>query len=425
MDPHETSPFEGYRYVTEDVPPIRGRLKQCPEDFVVEELPLYAPEGSGTHIFFCLEKRGISTREAIRRVAEALACKPSEFGYAGLKDAVAVTRQVVSIEHVSLDSVQALDVADVRILWAEKHRNKLKIGHLRGNRFQIRVRGVPAHLVPRAREVLERLAQVGVPNYFGEQRFGARRQGHMLGRCLILGHHEAFLDQLVGAPGVGGSQALDPVREAHARGDHAEALASLPRRFNDLRGPLKVLAQGGTAESAVVAVPRSLRQLLISSYQSFLFNLVLSRRVDHLGTILEGDVAYLHDRGASFLVEDAPAEQGRADRFEISPTGPIFGYRMLEASGRPGELERAVLAEFGLTLEHFKMIGMGLNQRGTRRPLRFPLGELRVEAMEDGFEVCFVLPKGCYATTALEEVFKRREEDARSDGERDREADSP
>ena len=115
-------------------------------------------------------------------------------------------------------------------------------------------------------------------------------------------------------------------------------------------------------------------------------------------------MAYLHDRGAVFSVEDPEAEQARADQLEISPSGPLFGYKLTVAGGAPGEMERAVLAEERLELESFRLPGMRL--KGARRPLRVPLGEARAW-LDDGLMLSFSLPPGCYATVVLAEVMKR------------------
>src|SRR5262247_2707914 len=119
-------PTASYGYVTPDEPPVRGEIKANPEDFVVEEVPIYSPSGVGTHTIFLLEKRGIATFEAIRRIARALGRRDEDFGYAGLKDARAVTRQLVSIEHEPPARVLALELPDLRIPWAELHGNKLR-----------------------------------------------------------------------------------------------------------------------------------------------------------------------------------------------------------------------------------------------------------------------------------------------------------
>jgi tRNA pseudouridine13 synthase len=135
------------RYLTAEVPGTGGAIKGSPEDFLVEEIPAYQPGGQGEHCYALVEKRGITTLEALRRISKALGVQERDLGYAGMKDAVGVTRQTISIPRVAPETVLALQIPAVSVLSAVLHGNKLRLGHLKGNRFRIRVRGV----VPEAR----------------------------------------------------------------------------------------------------------------------------------------------------------------------------------------------------------------------------------------------------------------------------------
>ena len=150
------------------------------------------------------------------------------------------------------------------------------------------------------------------------------------------------------------------------------------------------------------------RQFYVSAYQSYLFNRVVAARIeDGLGRLVPGDLAWIHQNGAVFEVTDPAAEQERADRLEISPTGPLFGYRMTQAGGKPGELEAGVLAAEGLTADDFHR--ERLRVKGGRRPLRFKIADpgIRLGADSAGayLELRFALPRGCYATLVLNELF--------------------
>ena len=161
-------------FLTADLPGTGGIMKETPEDFLVAEIPLYLPCGEGEHTFAEIEKRGITTFEALRRVAKALDVAERDLGYAGMKDARGVTRQTFSIPRVAPERVLALELPGIRVLSAVLHKNKLKLGHLRGNRFSLRLREVATDAEAKASAVLAVLARRGVPNYFGEQRFGRR-----------------------------------------------------------------------------------------------------------------------------------------------------------------------------------------------------------------------------------------------------------
>ena len=127
-------------YLTADLPGVGGRIRVCDADFRVDEIPLYSPCGHGEHTYARIEKTGIPTFEAVRRVARALGIDPRVVGYAGLKDAHAVTVQTLSLGDVPPAEVERLEVPGVCVLAVDRHTNKLKVGHLSGNRFAIRIR---------------------------------------------------------------------------------------------------------------------------------------------------------------------------------------------------------------------------------------------------------------------------------------------
>jgi tRNA pseudouridine13 synthase len=382
---------------------IGGRIKVNPEDFVVEEIPLYAPSGAGQHVYACLEKRGLSTPQAVSAVARALGVPAGAIGYAGLKDARAITRQIISVDGVQPDQVEALNLPGIQILWVNRHRNKLKTGHLAGNRFTLRVRDVSRDILPAAEAVLDELRRRGVPNYFGKQRFGGRGNTHRLGAALLRGDTQAFLSEYLGQSQPGERADAQVARSAFDAGDYAAALAQWPPSLRDERRVLAALTRHGDAEQALRALDKKLRSLFVSAYQSHLFNHLLAQRIQALDQLQSGDVAFIHASGAAFVVQDAALEQPRADRFEISPSGPLFGPKCLLAEGAPGQRERAVLEESGLSLAEFRL--PGLKFKGARRPFRIPLADVQV-GWDDGLIISFRLPPGSYATEVLREVMK-------------------
>src|SRR5687768_4837377 len=158
-------------YLTRDIPGIGGTLKQRAEDFFVQEVPLYEPSGDGEHVYCEVQRENLTTFDAVSRLARALGVPAKSIGYAGLKDARAVTRQVFSIAGTTEERVMNLGLPDLTVLWAARHGNKLRLGHLRGNRFAIKVRDVEPTSVLRLRPVVGEVVRRGMPNYFGEQRF--------------------------------------------------------------------------------------------------------------------------------------------------------------------------------------------------------------------------------------------------------------
>lgn len=326
-------------------------IRSRPEDFVVEEIAAYEPSGKGEHVYLTIRKTGRNTLDVLRDVARALGADPRATGFAGMKDRHAVTTQTISLQIPLATDIEPLlaklEIPGVEILGASRHGNKLKPGHLVGNRFRIRLRGLNPEDTQRVAQKLEEIGRIGVPNSFGPQRFG--RDGDNPTRAL-----------------------------AWLRGEQ--------------RGPKD----------------RREQRFLFSALQSLLFNQVLDRRVAD-GTwaiVLPGDVAKKHDSGGVFTVPAEGPELAdaieRAKAGAISATGPMFGSKMRWPEGAPLALEREVLASVlpdASRLDAFRAQG-----EGTRRPLRLLVADVEIQrsdAEEHGLTVSFVLPKGGYATTVL------------------------
>jgi tRNA pseudouridine13 synthase len=392
------------RYLTEELPGTGGRIKVHPADFCVTEIPRYHPCGQGDHVYLYIEKQGLGSLEAAARIAQALGRPRRAVGLAGLKDAQAVTRQWMSIERADPDQAARLHLPNIRVLAVSRHRNRLKIGHLAGNRFEVRIRGCRPRARPVAERVLAVLSRRGMPNWFDRQRFGTRGDNHLLGRALVLGQAQEFCDRLLGRPSSVDSPRLAYARGAYDAGDFQEAKQRFTGHPDHLR-VLMTLVRTKDPQRAMRALPKPLTRLLVSAFQSDLFNAVLERRLTEIDRVEAGDMAYIHGRGAVFLVERPEDEAPRAERFEISPTGPIVGHRVTLAEGRPGEIERAVLQEKGIAPADFECV-KALRLRGDRRPLRVPISGLEVRPVGDDLVVCFSLPSGAYATVLLAEITK-------------------
>lgn len=337
-------------FLTGDLPGVGGELKQEPGDFEVEEIPAYAPSGSGEHLFLWIEKTGITTEQLTRQIVQTLRVANRDIGVAALKDRHAVTRQFVSIPAKFADRVPLLDSPQVRVLSAVQHGNKLRTGHLRGNRFSILLRNVVPHALEMALPIASRLQQLGVPNYFGDQRFGSDGETAQLGFDLLKG--EKVPDD------------IHPAR----------------RRF--------------------------LLKLALSAAQSVLFNQALAARLlgGSLHQVLLGDVLQVAASGGVFVSEDVTVDQPRFDAREVLPTGPMFGPKMKLAAGAVAEQEAQILQNAGLTMEHFNLYKELTS--GTRRPYLILAGDLEVSQESEGLRFRFTLPSGSYATILLREFQK-------------------
>jgi tRNA pseudouridine13 synthase len=391
---------------TADWPGTGGRIRDRREDFFVEEVPLYPPCGEGSHLYLFIEKRGLPTFEAIEKLAQALGRKRQDFGFAGLKDSDAVTRQYLSIEHVSMSEIQGLTLENLHVLDAAYHRNKLKVGHLKGNRFRIRVRDTRPGALDRAEAVLAQLARRGIPNFFGPQRFGLFGNTHRLGQALLRRDYRGFTDHLVGTHRAVPDEAYTMVVERYKAGDYEGALAHLGGKHRYEGRVLRALVRWpGRFDKAVASIDKRMLRFYLSAFQSHFFNRYLKERLQEIDRLEEGEVAYIHGKGASFLVEDPDQDAERLRNFEISPSGPMYGSKLLRARGEPGRLEEKILRETGLELEEIRGL-FGIRLRGARRPLRVPLKSWTARGEGNGLLLEFFLPQGAYATVVLREVMK-------------------
>ncbi len=336
-------------YLTASVPALGGRIRSTPDDFCVEERPLYLPCGEGEHLYIRVKKRGLSTPDLVLRLASQLHVKAQTIGVAGLKDAQAVTTQMLSLQGVKAETISALPT-DERLLALEvlgRHRNRLRKGHHAGNQFRLVIRDVRERSEDDLQELFDELVRRGVPNYFGPQRQGRSGTNFQLG---------------------------------------AELLQDAARRNK---------------------MPRNKRIWFMNAYQSHVFNRIVAKRIESIDRVFLGDWAMKSDNGACFPVEQPEVEQPRADRFEISPTGPLFGSRAPWATGVPGDIEQAVVAELGTTPELLSKAGAECGFRGERRALRVRLNELSWSLEGTVLILSFWLPPGSYATSVLREVVKK------------------
>lgn len=397
-------------------PTLRGRIKSRAEDFLVDEIPLYEPCGEGEHLYLRVQKRHMAHGELIELLAQHYQVGIGAIGFAGMKDRVGVTQQTVSI-HLP-GRIEPATPVDGRLefLWQARHGNKLRRGHLCGNRFAIRLREIEPTKAPLLWKRLQRLLETGVPDFFGSQRFGYRHNNHVLGRLLLLGRYRALLEELLGAQGTPFPEHQRAAREAFDAERFDESLRGWHRGDYAERAAVRVLARGGSAAKAVRAINRDNRDFWVSALQSAIFNRVLSERIDagSLAQLESGDVAFLHEKGALFLVTDADLSEVDPERalaarlasFEISPSGPLPGLGMLPSDGTTAARERSAIEAFRAE----SLIEPGSSApSGTRRPLRVRVSNAVIEGSFDEHgpfvRIAFDLPKGAYATVLLRELM--------------------
>jgi tRNA pseudouridine13 synthase len=335
-------------YITAHIEGIGGNIKECPEDFIVNEIPVYEPEGKGEHLFINLTKKGITTREVQKHIARLFGTRRQDVNYAGIKDKHAVATQLFSVwlkdgqdKHLIYQLEEELPLTINHFAF---HPRKIKSGHLAGNAFSIRIRNlnIPvAKAAEKADEIARLLTVSGIPNFYGDQRFGMEGDNARKGLEIITGER----------------------REKN----------------------------------------RWLRLFLMSSYQSYLFNYYLYRRMQEglFVRMMEGDVAKKHETGGIFVVEDGDREQERLENQEICYTGPVYGKKMTPAQSDSGRFEEKILREQSIDLQTLREARL----TGTRRQ-GILIPRIRVEEEPESIRLHFTLPKGAFATIVVREYTK-------------------
>ena len=342
--------------------PIDVYFKQSKDDFVVTEVPLYEASGEGEHLMLTLRKKNLSTWDAVNILSNHLGCRSRDIGYAGLKDKNAMTIQRISINKSFEDKIDSFEHPQIKILNKEYHNNKIRVGHLKGNKFFIRLKRVLPSDATKLDAVKEQIAQFGMPNYFGIQRFGIEGDNYKKGEAIINGE----------------------LKEKN----------------------------------------RKLKQMYLNSYQSYLFNGWLSKRIEisklinsfepkelvsnvdmdevtlkslkqqsHPFKIFEGDLMEHYPYGRLFYAEDLQSEAEKFNERDRVPTGLLPGKRVKLAE----KLARTYEEKFDKkTFED-----------GSRRYAWVFPTDIKSTYKEDDrhYEIEFFLPKGSYATEFIRELI--------------------
>jgi tRNA pseudouridine13 synthase len=342
---------------------IPFHFKQSARDFVVDEIPLYEFSGEGEHLVLHVRKKDLTTWDMVSEIANYLGIKQRDIGYGGLKDKNAMTKQYISVLKIYEPKLREFTHEKIKILDYFYHNNKIRIGHLKGNRFFIRLKKVTPVAAQKIKHALESIEQNGMPNYFGYQRFGIDGDNYIKGQAIV----------------------EKKLKERNVK----------------------------------------LRKMYVSAYQSHLFNLWLSRRIEisklvdsfdiseltsllnmpqhdiqqmkaqtHPFKLIEGDTMMHYPHGRLFSLEYEEIE--RFIKRDISPTGLLSGKRVKASSGQARLIEEAY--------------DVKMDEDGARRyAWIFPEDlEANYKEEEAWMELHFSLPKGSYATVLVEEIAKRK-----------------
>ncbi|ERH06781.1 MAG: tRNA pseudouridine synthase, TruD family [Halonotius sp. J07HN4] len=449
----ESHPIEqavGIDYYISDADGIGGRLRVEPADFRVEEIENFEPEpldadpGAYPEILLRATLRSWDTNDFAGRLSDALEVSRERVSWAGTKDKHAVTTQLFSVSSGDPDAIADLDIRGAEIEVLGRTGRPISFGDLHGNRFQIRVREADDGADNRIGEVTDDLrafggnkndgendtAVAGIPNWFGQQRFGSRRPvTHEVGLRIVAGNWREAVLAYVANPFNAEPEKTQTARQFVADEatnddpDWTACLDEMPGQLGYERSMLHRLAENGASSPAdfrhaLEAVPWNLQQLFVNAAQSSLFNRILSERLARglpFDRPVAGDVCCFADNDApdGLYAPDTDRLQRvsgsrvgvmerHCDRGRAFVTAPLVGAETELADGEPGEIEREILADVGVEPSDFELPGE-FSSTGTRRAILVRT-ELGVDPETLTFS--FALPSGSYATAVLREYQK-------------------
>lgn len=445
----ESHPVEqavGIGYYLSETAGIGGKLRVSPEDFQVREIENFEPEpvdadaGAYPELLLRVTLRSWDTNDFASRLSDALEISRERISWAGTKDKHAVTTQLFSVHDGDPDALEAVEIRDAEISLLGRTGRPISFGDLHGNEFQIRVRDADTDASERIDAITETLNAfagsqavagdatiVGLPNWFGQQRFGSRRPvTHEVGLAIVRQDWREAVLTYVANPFETEPEDTAAAREFVAAAaatdspDWEACLEELPNRLGYERAMVHRLAEDGASSPeefrhALEAVPWNLQRLFVNAAQSFLFNRILSERLRRgvpFDRPVAGDICCFADSDApdGVVAPDTDRLQTVSEsRVEVMErhcargrafvTAPLVGTDTEFASGEPGEIEREVLADCGVEPSDFALPGE-FDSSGTRRAI---LVETALEIAGDPPTFSFALPSGSYATALLRE----------------------
>ena len=335
-------------YITNELPGIGGELKSTPEFFKVTEIPQYLPSGEGQHIYINISRQSLSTKEVINYLCDLFKISDKDVGSAGLKDKHAETTQWISLSlgaNASLEETKELiekELPALKINSIDRHINKLKTGHLIGNKFEITITDVCDTALLQADKIHSTLQKVGVPNFFGPQRFGSKGDNAEVGKLVLTGQKKC------------------------------------KRHW--------------------------MKKLYLSAYQSLLFNRWLSQRIEReeFDKLIDGDSLVKDGGGRSFPYDEEKEHLSEFENSEITYTGPIYGYKVNGPQDKALNYEQELFDSESIDISEYKKSKLF----GTRREARIFPKDFTFKSVEKGIQFSFSLSAGCYATSVLREFMK-------------------
>jgi tRNA pseudouridine13 synthase len=408
-----------------------GWLRQEVEDFIVREITNREEGKEGKYLILELTKRDWDTHHLTRTLSKVLQISQKRIGVAGTKDKRALTTQKISIFDIDASEVEHVHLKDIELKVLGRSRKSIELGDLWGNDFTLIIRNI-ASSPEETKKLLDKttneiLAQSGVPNFFGIQRFGSIRPvTHLVGKAIVEGDFEKAALLYIAEPFPDEpdetKEARQFVKETH---DFKEGLKTYPLRLGHERAMMNhLIANPNDFAGTFLVLPKNLYRMFVHGYQSYIYNIILCRRIEKglpLNQAVEGDiVCFKNDAG---LPDSSKTEKVTAEtvagvnrlikRKRAFITAPLPGYNTEFASGVPGEIEQEVLQELSVPLEGFNIEKIPeMSSKGTRREVllqaepKFEVADDELNPGKSKVVLEFMLPKGSYATTVLREYMK-------------------
>jgi tRNA pseudouridine13 synthase len=423
----------GMHYYITDCEGIGGRIKANPGDFIVEEVLLDGQvvpttiagkpiprlnQRPGPWLWLIIEKRGVDSITLSLLIAKKLGLSPGDISFGGLKDAAAITSQIISVRGSRPEDIESLNLGDrVRVIHHYVMDSPFTTRDIWGNEFTVTIRDTQGAGLDECLEELRR----GFPAYYGYQRFGLRRpNSHIVGKYIVMGRFEDAVMELLAHPYPTEPPGIRRVRELASVGKFAEALEALPRglRYAPERIILRSLVEvPGDYLRALRKLPRELLSLYTEAYQSYLFNRFLSERLRRglpIDKALPGDrVIMLDEHGlptrhviyVSDSMVDRVNEAIMRGRFAV--VGTLPGYSTRTLPGVQGEIEQEIMSEEDVEPSDFRTGAFDwLRIRGSYRTMSVKPLIISTENHGDHVVLRFRLPRGNYATVFLREIMK-------------------
>jgi tRNA pseudouridine13 synthase len=408
-----------------NLPGIGGRLRITPEDFVVDEISVSLPVADdGRYATARVRARNWETNRLVRHLARTLRISRKRIRFAGTKDKRAVTTQLVQFDDAP-EGLERLNIKDVEILDVFRTDKRLGLGDLLGNLFRIEVGDIgmsKSDILKRVSSIADSIMEIGgFPNFFGVQRFGAVRPvTHVVGKKICQGDFEGAVMSYLGNPFPTEAEDVQAARRSvDSSRDFPEALRAFPRHLSFERAILNHLVTNpNDFAGSIQSLPLNLQMMFVHAYQSYLFNKMLSKRLNRglpLNEVVAGDVILpatpdgLPDRRKHIQVneENMAKATRRVREGKGFVSGIIFGAEPRFASGEMGEIEESVRESEGVKPEDFLIPKIPrISSKGLRREILGPLKDFEFQVMDESVRMSFELIPGCYATSLLREFMK-------------------